>query len=252
MTHDHIRSRGIACAILLLTLAACDDGDSQATDTASTASTPESTAPTGSSLTLLGGEPEGAPLDAGTYGLVAAGQRVESVAVVSAPAGYQNYGGWTFVTQGRPFRALGYMTADRVFADPCGAGPSTKEDALRDPGPTVKDLAVALTKQKGVTTSRPEPVTLDGHQGLHLDYQVARNLDLTTCEGKVFDVLTAAPGDPSGWFLETAGERASIWILDVDGQRVMLSWVAEPGTTAAQLQELDTMAESTRFERMGS
>jgi hypothetical protein len=202
-------------------------------------------------LTLLGSEPEGAPLDAGRYGLVAWGQGAKNAAVVRAPAGYQNFGGWTFVTKGRPFRALGYMTADRVFADPCGAGPPLKEESLRDPGPTVEDLAFALTKQRDVRTSHPEPVTIDGHDGLRLDYQVAPDLDLKTCEANAFDVLTNSPGDPAGWFLETAGERASIWILDVGGQRVLLSWVAEPGSTKAQIEELDAMAGSTAFERIG-
>ncbi|MDX6325371.1 MAG: hypothetical protein QOK15_1725 [Nocardioidaceae bacterium] len=240
--HHHLRSRGLASAAVLLTLAACDVGRPHVADTTSSPSTRPS-------WSLLGAESDGALLDAGSYGLVAAGQRVKNIAVVRAPAGYRSFGGWTFVAQEGPFRSLGYWTADRVFRDPCSPGAPDKRDGLRDPGPRVDDLASALSAQRWAGTSDPVPTRVDGFDGLYLDYQVPSHLDLARCERRAFDVFTASPEDRHGWFLAAAGERAAIWILDVEGQRVVLSWVAMPGSTAEQRQELSVMARSTNFER---
>jgi hypothetical protein len=239
---------------LTATLAACGDGGSEraaAPATPSPRSTTHRTPTTASAWTLLGEEPEGAPLKAGAYGLVANGLPVKMAAVVHVPAGYQNFGGWTFVTpDGEPFRALGYWTVDRVFADPCGAkSQSNKYNSQRDPGPGVEDLAKALTEQKWTTTSEPSSVTIDGYHGLHLTYQMTSGLNIKDCQDHVFDILTASSTHGS-WYLEQSGEHAAIWILEVAGERVVLSWVAAPESTRAQLRQLNSMAESTTFEQL--
>lgn len=234
---------------LVAALAACDD------DSGKSAADPNpSEAATSTSYTLLRNAGSG-DLDAGTYGLVPAGAApVKNVAVVQAPAGYRQFDGWTFVTPdgAGPFRALGIMTVAKVFEDPCGSVRLPKTVSLKNPGPGVEDLATALTEQTGATTSTPAPVTLDGHSGLYLDYQIAKDVDIEDCEGKTFDMLTMAPHDDSGWWFGASHERAGIWILDVDGDRVLLSWVAEPGVTEAQIQELKDMAASTTFEPLVS
>lgn len=245
---------------LAAALTACGDDSSDKKAADPSTETPTSGTPTTGSAstslgyTLLRDGSEGIPLDAGTYGLIPAGTPVKNVAVIRAPAGYLNFGGWTFVTQegDGPFRALGILTVDSVFGDPCGSEAHPKADTLRNPGPTVKDLARALTEQKGTTTSKPAPVTLDGYHGLYLDYQIAKGVDLAMCEAKAFDILTLAPTDDAGWWLQASRERAGIWILNVDGERVLLSWVAVPGATKAQIKELNAMAKSTTFEPLPS
>jgi hypothetical protein len=243
--------------VLAAALAGCgDDGGSAKTAADPTPSTTTAdtspSAPLGYSLLRDGSE--GIPLEAGPYGLIPAGSPVKNVAVIQAPAGYENYGGWTFVTHegDGPFRALGILTVDSVFGDPCGSKGHSKTDTLKNPGPTVKDLARALTEQKGTTTSKPAPVMLDGYHGLHLDYQIAKGVDVAKCEAKAFDILTMAPNDDAGWWIDASRERAGIWILDVDGERVLMSWVAWPGTTKAHIKELNAMAKSTKFEPLVS
>jgi hypothetical protein len=241
---------------LAVALTACDDDSSEKTaaDPAQTTKTADPSASTSLGYRLLRDAPEGIPLDAGTYGLIPAGPPVKEVAVVRAPTGYLNYGDWTFVTQEGvgPFRALGVMTVDRVFGDPCGSKAHPKSKTLTDPGPTVKDLARALTEQKGTTTSKPVPVTLDGRHGLYLDYQIAKGVDVSKCEAQAFDILTLAPKDDAGWWIDAARERAGIWILDIDGERLLLSWVAWPTATKTQIEELKLMARSTTFEELDS
>lgn len=239
----------LAAASLLL--AACSDDTSTATpaESSSTRSSPTSLSGTtdgntdgGPHWRLLADEPEDVPLAPGAYGLTPNGV-ADHVVVVQAPEGYQNIGGWTFVA-GEPFRAMGFLAADRVPPDPCGSGTHGKFDAEVDPGPSVEDLAEALVAQKGAVTSDPVPVTLDGHHGLYLTYQVGKGIDVARCEEQAFDIFSTGPG---AWYLETARERAAVWILDVDGERLVLAWVAFPGVTRAQTREMTRMVESARF-----
>lgn len=234
----------LATASLLLT--ACSDDTSGATPqeshSASSSGATDGTTDIRSPWKLLSDEPEGVQLAAGAYGLTANGVS-DHVAVVQAPEGYQNIGGWTFVT-GEPFRAMGFVTADRVPPDPCGSEGHSKFDAEVDPGPTVEGLAEALVAQKGAVTSKPVPVTVDGHHGLYLTYQVAKGVDVLACEARAFDIFSTGPG---AWYLEAPRERAAIWILDVDDERLVLAWVAVPGVTRAQMREMTDMAESARF-----
>lgn len=139
---------------------------------------------------------------------------------------------------------MGFVTADRVPPDQCGSKGQGKFDAAVHVGPSVDDLAKALVAQKGTVTSEPNPVTVDGHSGLYLTYQVAKGVDVRKCEARAFDIFSTGPGS---WYLEASRERAAIWILDVDGERLVLAWVAVPGVMRAQMREMTRMAESARF-----
>ena len=234
----------LAAASLLLT-ACTDDTSLAAQDDSPT--TPSSGATEGTTdvrpqWKLLSDEPDGVPLAAGAYGLTPNGVS-DHVVVVQAPEGYQSFGGWTFVT-GEPFHAMGFQTADRVPRDPCGSKGHKKFDNAVDPGPSAEGLAKALVAQKGAETSKPVPVTVDGHQGLYLTYQVGKGIDVLQCEERAFDIFSTGPG---AWYLEASRERAAIWILDVDGERLVLAWVAMPGVPRAQTREMTRMVQSAHF-----
>lgn len=108
----------------------------------------------------------------------------------------------------------------------------------------MEGLAEALFAQKGAVTSKPVPVTVDGHHGLYLTYQVAKGIDVLACEARAFDIFSTGPG---AWYLAASRERAAIWILDVDGERLVLAWVAFPGVPRGQMREMADMAQSARF-----
>lgn len=245
----------LAAASLLLN--ACSDDTSRATQPGSS-STPSSTTPSTSATDgtpatrpwkPLDDEPEDVPLAAGAYGLTANGVS-DQVVVIQAPEGYRRFGAWTFLhLEDEPFRAMTFVTAERVPADPCGSEGGDKFAAAVDPGPSVGDLAEALLAQKGAETSEPVPVTINGHHGLYLTYQVAKGIDVMKCEETAFDIFTIDPisTDPGSVYLQAARERAAIWILDVGGERLVLAWLAEPGVTRAQMREMTRMVESARF-----
>jgi len=245
----------LAAASLLLS--ACSDDTSGATQ-GDSPNTPSSTTPSsgatdgttdvGPPWTYLDDEPEDVPLAAGAYGLTANGVSTQ-VVVIQAPEGYRRFGDWTFLhLEDEPFRAMAFTTAERVPADPCGSEGGDKFAAAVDPGPSVGDLAEALVAQKGAVTSEPVPVTIDGRQGLYLTYQVAKGIDFAKCEAQAFDLFTTDPStDPGSVYFTAARERAAIWILDVDGERLVLAWLAQPGVTRAQMREMTRMVESARF-----
>lgn len=196
--------------------------------------------------TLLSDTPEDALLPAGAYGLNAYGES-SKVAVVHAPEGFSRSDDWTFITD-EPFHAMGFLTADKVYSDPCAPTLHEQIESLADPGPTVQDLADSLAAQKDVQTSDPVPATIDGYHGVYLDYRLSRSRDVDACPDNTVPVLTTQDGE---WTLVEPYERAAIWILDVDGERVVLSWVAVPGVTPAQTQQLTDMVTSTHFVDQG-
>ena len=229
-------------AALSLALTGCSDNTPDSIPAHSSTTPASDAVDSGPRWKLLADELDGS-LEPGAYGLTANGVS-DHVAVIQAPEGYQKaYGGWTFVT-GRPFRAMGFVTAARVPPDPCGSRGQDKFDAAVDPGPSVRDLAQALVAQEGAVTSQPTAVTVDGHHGLYLTYQVGEHIDVLACEARTFDIFSTGP---ASWWLEASHERAAIWILDVDGERDVLAWVAVPGVPRAQMQEMTRMVQSARF-----
>ena len=128
MTRPPTRAVLPLLAAASLALTACSDDTSGATqETSSSAASSgatESSADVGPSWKLLSTEPGGVRLPAGAYALAANGDS-NHLALVQAPEGYQNDGGWTFVTDA-PFRAMGFLTADRVPPDPCGSARHSK------------------------------------------------------------------------------------------------------------------------------
>jgi len=236
----------LAAASLLLTACSDDTSDTTQAESSTTPSTSatDGTTDVGPPWTYLAGEPDDVPLAAGAYGLTANGVS-DQVVVIQAPEGYRRFEEGTFLhLEHEPFRAMVLRTAERVPADPCGSEGGDKFAAAVDPGPSVRDLAEALVAQKGAATSEPVPVTINGHHGLYLTYQVAKGIDVLKCEAQAFDIFSTGPG---AWYLEAARERAAIWILDVDGERLVLAWVAVPGVTRAQMREMTRMVESARF-----
>jgi len=141
MTRHRTRWALPLVASLSLQVSGCGDNpDTAATHSDIASSSHEATAPgsTQQSWTPLSDEPEDVPLEAGDYALTANGA-TQKQAVVRAPQGFMNYRGWTFVAD-EPFHAMGYVTADRVFRDPCGstrhskwAGSVSPRDGRPDP-----------------------------------------------------------------------------------------------------------------------
>lgn len=122
--------------------------------------------------------------------------------------------------------AIGFLIVNNVYADPCDSSAGQMDPPV---GPAPMDLAEALASQTGTESTDPIQVEIDGYSGVYLDY---RN--------------TGECGTMERWPGRAAlvGERDQVWILDVDGTRLVIDAASFQGTSADDVAEMRTMVES--------
>lgn len=230
----HLTITAVAVAALGLLLAACSDdsGDGGSAAEAADSSAPtEAAAPTGPPH-LVGAQ---TPLDPGTYRLsflTTSGTQPPD-ATLELPRGYVDGDEWYVLSEdGDQF--LGLSTVKRLGRDAC----HPRRSELVDPGPSVQALADALAAQRATDASPPRRVTLAGHDGVYLELTGPR--DITGCHP-----------DPELWVGRGIyGNRQVdlVWILDVDGQRVVVDAGYDGSSTGpAEVEELRSMVDSLTF-----
>jgi hypothetical protein len=148
--------------------------------------------------------------------------------------------------------AVGNWIIANVYADPC-----QWQGSLLDPpvGPTVDDLATAVAAQNGRTASPPTDVTLGGYPAKRIDLSLPANLDITACDQGVVrfwsspgDTALSWPGlgDPEARS-PRAGQTNVVYIVDVDGSRLVIDTWHMPGTSSSDLAELESILASMRI-----
>ena len=184
---------------------------------------------------------EGDTLSAGRYVLEHEGMRITFEAEgweawaygVVAPEGAGPPGG----------RGLGFWLVDEVFVDPCHWNRGFFDPPV---GPTVDDLSAALTEQLGTGASRPESIEIAGHTGTQMKLQVPRSIRLDDCWNTEYHLWTARPS--GGLYVQGPRQINMLWILDVDGTRLVIDAAYFPETTSADREELMDIVESVRIE----
>jgi hypothetical protein len=106
-------------------------------------------------------------------------------------------------------------------------------------GPSVDEFANALADHPLLDATDPVPVTLGGYSGKYIDLQLPS--DLTGCNTSYF------PWEP-GIYAQGPSHRWHLWILDVDGVRVVVQTTDYAGTSARRLAELKAIVESIEIE----
>lgn len=123
-----------------------------------------------------------------------------------------------------------------IPTDPCGAYGDI--DAT---GPTVEDLVTAIRNEPTYQVDRPRPVTIDGAPGQHLQIRIPAGYDATDCT----DQQLGLPGNPVTNNNMEPGYLGHWWILDVDGQRVVLQTLCAGCDTDAAAAFNDTIESIT-------
>lgn len=166
----------------------------------------------------------------------------------SWPGAYKQQGGNT-----------GFSIADiaNLTTDAC-----TDHTPLDPPvGPTVDDLATALTQLPPFTVAAPPTdVTIDGYHGKHLtltttgsDLRVigtGNSLRFADCldGGNLHSWIFAGVGGPFYGYAAVPDIREQFWILDVDGTRLVLVKLDSPSSPAQDVAERDAMFDSIDIE----
>lgn len=137
--------------------------------------------------------------------------------------------------------AIAFSLSQSIYADPCN------DPAFLDPqpGPTVDDLASALTSLPGLDVTTPTEVTVDGYRGKQLTLTAPDNFDGCTLGREGYRVWQLPLG---AIFSFTPGQRMALWILDVDGERLVVSADTFPATTAQEQAEVQEILNSIRIE----
>ncbi len=129
---------------------------------------------------------------------------------------------------------LRFQVFDTVYAEPC----QNDNVAMNpQPGPSVDDLANALASLPGLQVTPPTDVTFGGYQG--------KQLTLTA---------PATGGPCRAWILPlgatndmVAGEQQRVWILDVDGQRLVIDAPETSTVTADMKVDVQAVLDSIRI-----
>ena len=129
-----------------------------------------------------------------------------------------------------------------------------KDHLAADPpvGPSVDDLATALSELAPFeVTTAPEDVTIYGYTGKYLELTVP-DMSFETCDAGdlrswIAPMDTAERGD-AFYGYTGPGYTEEIWILDVDGTRLMIAAERSPGSPSEDLAEQAVVLASIRVE----
>jgi hypothetical protein len=132
---------------------------------------------------------------------------------------------------------LTFFTVNDVYLDACNwmAGKAGI-------GPTVDDLVAGLFSQKGLQTTTPQPLNIDGFTGVELVISSPADLDYQSCYTGTFAVWTL-PTTPANFqvTMDKPGEQRTVRILDLNGDRAVIvsgSWGTPTAATDAQIQQM--------------
>jgi hypothetical protein len=203
------------------------------------------------------------PLSAGTYSIGPFGAAGNPQVIFTVSRGYELIENWAVIPL-TGFSApagggVGFLKPDRLFSDPChwdsnhDGIPGTGDVTV---GPSITDLATALSRQTAYQVSAVSDVDVDGHAAKRLDITFPQALDLYACD----KVATEPPGaegayllwgtaDPQETKLTGQGptNRWHVWIIDLSGRRVVMVLQDYVGTPSTRRAELQAIADSVHF-----
>jgi hypothetical protein len=147
--------------------------------------------------------------------------------------------------QGNPGgRGIEFQIASNVYPDPCHSAAGAANPPI---GPAVDDLVTAMTNLVGFQAGPVTDVTIGGLPAKAFD--LTNEIDQSTCDGgRVFTFSFADASGPSG---VGQGQRERIYVMDVQGTRLMIMtyyFSDETGSTdAAEAATLAAIVQSIRF-----
>ena len=137
---------------------------------------------------------------------------------------------------------VSFWDVANIFSDPC-------QWVLVDPpvGPTVNDLVSAFANVPGLDATAATDVTVDRYEGKQFDLTVPDFAE-NECQAGLF-ALWQEDGHvgprPNRWV--EPNEHLEIWVLDVDGTRLVISAGYFPDTSAQDRLELNEILNSIQI-----
>ena len=137
------------------------------------------------------------------------------------------------------FAVVGSSTVANIWADRCQWIGTELDPPV---GPTVDDLATAFGTVWGPGATAPVDVVLDGFAGKHMVLTVPTDVDFADCD----------QGEFRGWsdntgccrYYQGPGQIEEVWILDVDGERILVRTSYFPELSAQARAEQQQVIDS--------
>jgi hypothetical protein len=140
-------------------------------------------------------------------------------------------------------QGISAWTVGNVYAEPC-----RWVGTLLDPpiGPSVDGLVGGLASQNSRHATAPTDVALDGFTGKFMELTVPARIDLADCHDGQFRTWVDPTLEGARWL--DPGQRDLLWIVDVDGSRLVIDAALGPETTRQDRADRIQMVESIRIE----
>jgi hypothetical protein len=164
-------------------------------------------------------------------------------AVITVPNGWMIEGGFALTSHVDTPRhlAVTIWNVVDVYTNGCHwLGP------MIHPGPTVDALAAVLAARPLRNATAPVSVSFGGYNGKYLEWSVPIDIQFSDCDGGKFKSWTDAEGDR---YQQGPGQVDRLWILDVEGHRLLIDATYMPGTTEQDRAELAKVVNSIAFKR---
>jgi hypothetical protein len=119
---------------------------------------------------------------------------------------------------------LSVVDVVNLYTDPCDP-----DLGLRDPavGPTVDDLVAALSSASWLEVTATSDATISGYSGQLVEYTGIEGMSECADLTNVWEVT----GGGDSMQIPGAGDSQRLWILDVEGQRLVIGASEGPGFT---------------------
>jgi hypothetical protein len=154
---------------------------------------------------------------------------------VTVPDGWSGIDAAVWLEENKPpsGAALGFGRGAWLLSDPCK--PIRADIPV---GTTVSDFIDAVAEHPVLDTTTPTDITLGGYSGQYFDLQFPA--DLSTCP-------EYRPWDP-GIYAQGPSHRWHLWVLDVDGIRVVVQSMDYAATSEQRRTELQAIVDSIRID----
>ncbi len=184
----------------------------------------------------------GSPLEAGPVIARGLGSSSSTSVTFTVPEGWEGFDGSCVlpVTGTTAPDGMGICFGEvnvGLYSDPCHGSTGPADVPV---GPSVDELVDALTAQTAYEVSSPIDVTLGGYAGKRIDLQLPT--DVASCDLGEFYPWSGsiyAQGPDNRWHL---------WILDIEGDRLIVISTDFPGTTAEDRAEQQAIVDSIQIE----
>jgi hypothetical protein len=185
-------------------------------------------------------------LAAGSYSYYAPVGDRELRVTLTVPAGWIGHESWYVYRERTLSGGPGVAVApwlnevDIVYPDPC------QRDASVDTGTTAAELAAAFAATPMHVGPDPVDITVSGYTGKELRISTDPAIDEASCGGENIIPWIERGGGSERHVLP--GTEQTLWILDVEGNRLVIDASAEPEADDTQRAQLRQVLESVQIE----